>query len=47
MYTFIVTNLDMKPYQTIQFYYNRSKMKTLLRKAKVESILLLSAIILK
>ena len=22
MYTFIVTNLDMKPYQTIQFYYN-------------------------
>ena len=35
MYTFIVTNLDMKPYQTIQFYYNRSKMENFIKEAKL------------
>ena len=34
MYTFIVTNLDMKPYQTIQFYYNRSKMENFIKESK-------------
>lgn len=46
MYTFIVTNMDMEPYQIIQFYCGRSRM-TLSRKAKADLILLLSAVIPK
>ncbi len=48
MYTFIVTNMDMEPYQIIQFYCGAgARWKTSLRKAKADLTLLLSAVIPK
>ena len=46
MYTFIVTNMDMEPYQ-ISFTVVVAEWKTLSRKAKADLILLLSAVIPK
>lgn len=34
MYTFIVTNMDMKPYQIIQFYCGRGKMENFIKEGK-------------
>lgn len=34
MYTFIVTNMDMKPYQIIQFYCGRGKMENFIKESK-------------
>ena len=34
MYTFIVTNMDMEPYQIIQFYCGRGKMKNFIKESK-------------
>ena len=34
MYTFIVTNMDMEPYQIIQFYCGRGKMENFIKEGK-------------
>ena len=34
MYTFIVTNTDMEPYQIIQFYCGRSRMENFIKEGK-------------
>ena len=34
MYTFIVTNMDMKPYQIIQFYCGRGRMENFIKEGK-------------
>ena len=34
MYTFIVTNMDMEPYQIIQFYCGRSRMENFIKEGK-------------
>ena len=34
MYTFIVTNMDMEPYQIIQFYCGRGKMENFIKESK-------------
>ena len=34
MYTFIVTNMDMEPYQVIQFYCGRGKMENFIKESK-------------
>ena len=34
MYTFIVTNMDMEPYQVIQFYCGRGKMENFIKEGK-------------
>ena len=34
MYTFIVTNMDMEPYQIIQFYCDRGKMENFIKEGK-------------
>ena len=34
MHTFIVTNMDMKPYQILQFYCGRSKMENFIKEGK-------------
>ncbi len=34
MYTFIVTNMDMEPYQIIQFYCGRGKMENFIKEDK-------------
>ena len=34
MYTFIVTNMDMEPYQVIQFYYGCGKMENFIKEGK-------------
>ena len=34
MYTFIVTNMDMEPYQVIQFYRNRGRMENFIKEGK-------------
>ena len=47
MYTFIVTNMDMEPYQIIQFYCGRGKMENFIKESKVDLTLLLSATIPK
>ena len=47
MYTFIVTNMDMEPYQVIQFYCWRGKMEISQKRKKVDLTLLLSAVIPK
>ena len=35
MYTFIVTNMDMEPYQIIQFYCGRGKMENFIKEGKI------------
>ena len=47
MYTFIVTNMDMEPYQVVQFYCGRGKMENFIKEGKVDLTLLLSAVIPK
>ena len=34
MYTFIITNMDMEPYQIIQFYCGRGKMENFIKDGK-------------
>ena len=34
MYTFIVTNMDIEPYQLIQFYCNRGRMENFIKESK-------------
>lgn len=34
MYTFIVTNMDMEPYQIIQFYCGRGRMENFVKEGK-------------
>lgn len=34
MYTFIVTNMDMEPYQITQFYCDRSRMENFTKKGR-------------
>ena len=34
MYTFIVTNIDMEPYQVIQYYCGRGKMENFIKEGK-------------
>ena len=34
MYTFIVTNMDMEPYQIIQFYCGRGRMENFIKESK-------------
>lgn len=34
MYTFIVTNMDMEPYQIIQFYCGRGRMENFIKEGK-------------
>ena len=36
MYTFIVTNMDMEPYQVIQYYCGRGKMENFIKEGKSE-----------
>ena len=47
MYTFIVTNMDMEPYQVIQYYCGRGKMENFIKEGKSGFDLLLSAVVPK
>lgn len=45
LYTFIVTTLEMEPYQVIRFYCGRGKMEKFIKEGKVVLTLLLSTIV--